>query len=164
MQITENKYSWCDLPEDVKNFLDLATQNWENTTESEKYINQALAEAGDHPDVLIAAYRFFFYKNNPSRALQVAEKVIENVKKSENLPDDWEELKPILANRLNDPEIRLYLNAYAASGFVLAKLGQLEKAKEITGRVKEIDDKKEFGGGSTVFDVLTKPDDDDEYE
>ncbi|OCQ99729.1 hypothetical protein BCD67_15080 [Oscillatoriales cyanobacterium USR001] len=162
MQITENKYSWYDVPEDVKSLLELATQHWENTTEAEKYMNEALAVAGEHPDVLIAAYRFFFYKNNPAMALQVAEKVIENVRKAENLPDDWEELKPILAERLDDPEIRLYLNAYAASGFVLAKLGEFEKAKEVTGRIKEIDEKKQFGGGSTVFDVLTNPDDEDE--
>ncbi|MGE5655612.1 MAG: hypothetical protein ACM37W_03280 [Actinomycetota bacterium] len=163
MQVSqEEKYSWCEVPETVKNLLALATQHWENTAEAENYINQALAQAEDHPDVLIAAYRFFFYKNKPTQALAIAEKVISNIKKSENLPDDWETLKIILVSRKDDPQIRLYLNAYAASGFVLAKLGQLEKAKEVTGRVKEIDERREFGGGSTVFDVLTKPAEDED--
>lgn len=162
MHVSEEKYSWYDVPEEIKSLLALTTQHWENTSEAEKYMNQALAQAEDHPDVLIAAYRFFFYKNNPARALIIAQKVIDNVQKSEKLPDNWEELKPILMNRKNDPQIRLYLNAYAASGFVLAKLGQLEKAKEVTGRVKEVDEKKEFGGGSTVFDVLTRPEEDED--
>lgn len=66
-----------------------------------------------------------------------------------------------LLDRREDPNIRLYLNAYGASGLVWAKLGDLEKAKESTSRIKEIDG-KEFGGATVVFDVLTQPPEEDE--
>jgi tetratricopeptide (TPR) repeat protein len=167
--INEKTLSWYQVPEEIKELLILAAQNWENTAESEKYIHQALAKNDsisgslglDNTDVMVAAYRYFFYKNNSLLALQMAVKVVEKIKYSEKLPDDWEQLKPILVSRKEEPKIRLYLNAYAASGLVLAKLGEIEQAKEITSRVKEIDDKKEFGA-STIFDILTRPPEEDE--
>lgn len=55
----------------------------------------------------------------------------------------------------------MYLNAYAASGLVLAKLGEIEKAKEISTQVKSIDDKNDFGAG-ILLDILTRPAEEDE--
>lgn len=72
MQLDPNKFSWFEVPEDIKNLLILAAQNWENTSESEKYIQQALAQTGENTDVLVAAYRFFYYKNNYSLAIQLS--------------------------------------------------------------------------------------------
>nr|ADO19323.1 hypothetical protein Nfla_10101 [Nostoc flagelliforme str. Sunitezuoqi] len=142
MQANTNKFSWFQVPDDIKNLLILAAQNWENTSESEKYIQQALDQTGENTDVLVAAYRFFYYKNNYSLALQTTVKLLDKIKEIEKLPDNWEQLQPILVNRKEDPQIRLYLNAYAASGLVLAKLGEIEQAKEISTRVKQIDDRR----------------------
>ncbi|ODH00860.1 hypothetical protein A4S05_03450 [Nostoc sp. KVJ20] len=161
MQANTNKFSWFEVPEDIKNLLILAAQNWENTSESEKYIQQALAQTGENTDVLVAAYRFFYYKNNYSLALQTTIKLLDKIKEIEKLPDDWEQLKLILVNRKEDPQIRLYLNAYAASGLVLANLGAIEEAKEISTRVKQIDDKNDFGAG-ILLDILTRPPEEDD--
>jgi tetratricopeptide (TPR) repeat protein len=161
MQVDPNKFSWFQVPDDIKNLLILAAQSWENTSESEKYIQQALAQTGENTDVLVAAYRFFYYKNNYCLALQTTVKLLDKIKELENFPDDWEQLKPILVNRQEDPQIRLYLNAYAASGLVLAKLGEIEQAKEISTRVKQIDEKNDFGAG-ILLDILTRPADDDD--
>ncbi|OLP16687.1 hypothetical protein BST81_19815 [Leptolyngbya sp. 'hensonii'] len=153
--------SWYLVPDDVKRLLTLAAEQWEDTAASEAYVNQALAIAGDNPDVLISAYRYFFYKRQDRSALQVALKVIEQVRAVEHLPDLWENLKPILLQRKEDPQIRLYLNAYAASGLILARLGEVEKAKEIATQVNEIDDRKEFGA-AVVLNILTPSLDEDE--
>ncbi|MEH2320476.1 hypothetical protein [Nostoc sp.] len=161
MQLDANKFSWFQVPEDIKNLLILAAQTWENTSESEKYIQQALDRTCENTDVLVAAYRFFYYKNNYSLALQTIVKLLDKIKELENFPDDWEQLKPILVNRQEDPQIRLYLNAYAASGLVLAKLGAIEQAKEISTRVKQIDDKNDFGAG-ILLDILTRPAEEDD--
>ncbi len=160
MQDTE-KFSWFEVPEDVKQLLKLAADNWENTSESEKYINQALAKTGDNIDVLIAAYRYFYYKQNYQMALETAEKVQAKVKQAERLPDEWEKLKPILIKRKEEQIIRLYLNSYAATGLILAILGKEEAAKEICNKVKEIDDKNDFGAG-ILLDVLTRPPEEDD--
>ena len=139
----------------------MAAENWENTSSSEKYINQALAKTRNNTDILIAAYRYFYYRQNYPMTLQIAEKVVEEVNKNENLPSNWEELKSVLMKRKEEANIRLYLNAYAASGLVLAKLGETDKAKEICIKVKEVDDKNDFGAG-ILFDILTHPPEEDE--
>ncbi len=151
-----NQFSWFQVPENVKNLLVLAAQTWENTSESEKYIHQALEQAGENTDILVSAYRFFYYKNNYSLALQTAIKVLGKIKEVEKFPEDWEQLQPILVKRQEEPQIRLYLNAYAASGMLLAKLGEIEQAKEISNRVKEIDKDNDFGAG-ILLDILTRP-------
>lgn len=161
MKADSKTFSWFQVPEDIKNLLILAAKSWENTAESEKYMQEALAKTEDNLEVLVAAYRYFYYKNNYLLALQMAVKVINKIHQSEKLPDDWQQLKAILVSRKDNPSIRLYLTAYAASGLVLAKLGEIEQAKEISARVKEVDDKKEFGGG-LILDILTRPAEEDE--
>ncbi|WP_414548871.1 hypothetical protein [Anabaena sp. CCY 0017] len=159
--LDSNQFSWFQVPDDVKNLLILAAQTWENTSESEKYIHQALAKAGDNTEILVSAYRFFYYKNNYPLALQTAIKVLDKIKEVEKFPDDWEQLQPILVKRLEEPRIRLYLNAYAASGMVLANLGEIEQAKEISIRVKQIDEDNNFGA-AILWDILTRPPDEDD--
>jgi hypothetical protein len=70
------------------------------------------------------------------------------------LPDDWQELGLILVQRQEEPQIRLFLNAYAASGLVLAKLGEIERAKEISTKVKDINTKDKFGA-DILLNILT---------
>ena len=81
MQIDTNSFSWFDVADDVKELLILAAQTWENTEESTKYMQQALVKTGDNTDVLIAAYRYFYYKNNYVLALTTAEKITAKIKK-----------------------------------------------------------------------------------
>lgn len=156
METNSNRFSWFDVADDIKELLILAAQSWENTEESTKYMQQALAKTADNTDILVAAYRYFYYKNHYGLALTTAEKITAKIKAVENLSDNWEELKPILIKRREEPQIRLYLNAYAASGLVLAKLGKIEEAKEISSRIKGIDDKHDFGAG-ILLDILTRP-------
>ena len=153
--------SWFDAPEDIKNLLTLAASNWEDTSKSQYYINEALTKAQEHTDVLIAAYRYFFYKHKLPPALKVAQLVLDKIKRSEKLPEEWEKLKPILIENKDDSQIRIYLSAYAASGLILAKLGEIEKAKVIISRVKEIDDLKEFSA-EVLLNVLEGSDAEDD--
>jgi tetratricopeptide (TPR) repeat protein len=161
MTVTQAKLSWYDVDSQVKQLLILASDNWENTELSEQYMNEALAKAGNNLDVLIGAYRFFFYKSKSEAALKIATQVMQIIKQQENLPTEWEQLQPILNSRKNEPAIRLYLNAYAATGFIFAKLGRLEEAKIVTERVKKIDERRE-SCATTVFEVLTEPPEEDE--
>ena len=162
MQTTQERLSWCDVEPEIKQLLLLASENWEYTGLAERYIREALSKAGDNFDVLIAAYRFFFYKHQPAAALSIAQQVITAIAFQESLPSEWSQLKPILIIRKQEPPIRLYLNAYAAKGLIVAQLGKLDEAKLISQRVKEIDDTRQFCS-TTVFEVLTKsPEDEDE--
>ena len=126
-------------------------------------MNQALAVAGEDLDVLVSAYRYFFYSHNNVWALKVAPKVLKMVERMESPPTDWSYLKPVLSNRRDDPNIRLYINAYAASGLIRARLGEIESAKEIAAQVGELENRNEFGG-NVVRDILANPDGDDEAD
>jgi hypothetical protein len=81
MKTNEPNLSWYQVPGEIENLLRSAAQSWENTQESEHYMQEAIA------------------------------------------------------------------------------LGDTNK--EITAKVKELDDKNEFGA-SVVFDILTNPIDEDE--
>jgi len=157
----EPTLSWYDLPIEVKGLLIAAANNWEDTAQSQDYVQQALAIAHTSLDVLVAAYRYFFYKHNDAAALQITTQVLEQIKQSEGLPEPWELLAPLLSCRKEEPNIRLYLNAYAASGLILARMGAIAEATIITARVSAIDDKREFGA-ATVLHILTHPDDEEE--
>ncbi len=163
MQTIQEQFSWCDLEPEIKQLLVLASENWEYTGLAEKYIQEALSKAGNNLDVLVGAYRFFFYKHKPAIALSIAQRVLQAIATKENLPSQWLQLQPILLSRKQEPTIRLYLNAYAATGLILAQLGRIEEAKAISQKVKEIDDTRQFCA-TTVFEVITKPSDEDEDE
>ena len=155
--------SWYAVPESVKQLLALASIHWDNPELADGYMNQALAMADEHPDVLVSAYRYFFYTHNNALALKVVAKVLTMVKREESLPEDWSQLKPILSDRRDDPNIRLYINAYAASGLIRARLGEIEAAKQIAAQVSEIEKRNEFGG-NVVRDILDHPDGDDDED
>lgn len=153
--------SWYTVPDTVKELLIQVSAHWNQPELADTYMHQALAIAGDHPDVLVSAYRYFFYSHNNHLALQVANQVLDMVRKTESLPDEWPKLKPILSDRRDDPTIRLFINAYAASGLVRARLGELDLAKQIASQVSELEHRNEFGG-NVVRDILEHPDDEAE--
>ena len=161
MQTLQDRLSWCDVKPEIKQLLLLASENWEYTGLAEKYIREALSKAENNLDVLVSAYRFFFYKHQPAAALSIAQQVIQLIATAEKFPQDWSQLKPILSDRVTDPTVRLYLNAYAAKGLILAQLGKLEEAKEVSQQVKEIDDTRQFCS-TTVFEVITRPPDEED--
>jgi hypothetical protein len=161
MQTIQDHFSWCNVKPEIKQLLLLASKNWQDTVIAETYIREALLRAGNNIDVLVGAYRFFFYKHQPKVALSIAQQVLQSLAVTENLPSEWSQLKPILLTCKQEPNIRLYLNAYAAQSLILAQLGKIEEAKIISQRVKEIDDSREFCA-TTVFEVITQSSDDDE--
>lgn len=157
----EPTLSWYDLTDEVKQLLIAAANTWEDTAQSQGYMQQALTISNQSLDVLVAAYRYFFYKHNDTAALQIATQVIEQIRQSEELPDNWQQLAPLLQSRKEEPVIRLYISAYAASGLMQARMGAIEEAKLITARVSEIDDRREFGA-ETLWQILTHPGDEED--
>lgn len=154
------RLSWYPVSEDIKQLLLLVSDHWHTPEIASQYMQQAIELAGDHPDVLVSAYRYFFYTHNNQLALQVATRVLAMVQQTEDLPTDWVQLKPILSARRDDLNIRLYINAYAASGLIRARLGELEAAQQIAARVSEIESRNEFGG-KVVQSILEHSDEDD---
>ena len=156
--------SWFDASADIKTLLAAAADCWHDTATSKQYVERAIALGKDNPDVLIAAYRYFFYKNDGEMALWIAQIVMDYVQRAEQFPNDWATLMPLLKTRKDEAMVRLYLHAYSASGLLLAKLGDLEGALAIAIRIKAIDDQREFGGDLLHHILTTSPDDEDDED
>ncbi len=168
MTLSTKDPSWFSVASSAKPLLVAAAQTWEDTDVSEQYIQQALAEPDVELDTLVSAYRYFFYKNNNAEALEIAIAVCDSasadlsvrIRKDEQWPTDWEDLKPLFLDQLDDAMVRLYLSAYNASGLLLARLGKLEIAQQIANQVQQIE-AKEFGG-EFLLNILNSPADEDE--
>ena len=149
--------SWYQVHPEIRQLLLAAVATWEDTTRSEQFILQALAHTATDLDVLVSAYRYFFYKNNNCMARRLAMQVMERIRREESLPEEWEKLKPILQERLSDAPIRLYLNAYMALGMMLARWGALQAAIEISTNIQSIDKRNTFGA-DIILNILDRED------
>ncbi len=154
--------SWLSATAASQALLVAAANNWENTQTSEQYIQQALAQPDVELDVLVSAYRYYFYKNRDIQALEIANTVLDRIQQAEQWPTDWEVLRPLLQTRLDDAIARLYLNAYTASGLLLARLGHVQEAETIAEQVQQLN-AKEFGA-DVLLTVLNPPPDEDEED
>lgn len=72
--------SWYDLPVEFNHLLLAAADIWEDTAPSQNYRQQAWAIADTSLEVRVAAYRYFFYKNNDAATLQVATQGLEQIR------------------------------------------------------------------------------------
>lgn len=123
-------------------------------------MRQALAQPEVEMDVLVGAYRYYFYKNNNPMALEVATTVLDRIQKAQQWPTAWTRLKPLLQAQIHEPAVRLYLSAYAASGLLLARLGSVESAQTIADQIQQLN-AKEFGG-ELLMNILNPPPEDED--
>lgn len=150
---------WVSVEPTSQALLTAAAQSWEDDLTSEQYIQQALAQPDVELDVLVSAYRYYFYKNSNIKALEMATQVLMRLQQAEKWPADWDSLKPILLAQMDDSAARLYLSAYAASGLLLARLGQVENAQTIADQIQQLE-AKEFG--AEVLHAILNPSPEDE--
>jgi tetratricopeptide (TPR) repeat protein len=154
-------FTWYNVSAEVKTLLLKAAETWHDPAQADAYMQQALAQADHSMDVLISAYRYFFYRHNYAMAQAMAQQVLERVRREENLPADWPTLQTVLRQRRDEPPIRLYLTAYSALGYILARIGQLQAAETLATRLQTLDDNDEFGA-SLILTILNPEDDDDD--
>jgi hypothetical protein len=159
--ISAFSFSWYHVPADLKVLLQRAADSWQDEDKANHYMEQALAHPDSTVDVLISAYRYFFYRHNHGMAQKIAQQVLEQVRLREKLPSAWPQLQPLLRQRRDQPLIRIYLTAYSALGYILARLGELDRARTMATRLQTIDDHDEFGA-SLILNILTPSEDDDD--
>ena len=145
---------WASGDTSTQSLLAAAAQTWESTSTSEQYIQEALSQPNAELDIFVSAYRYYFYKNNNAKALEMATEVLTRIQQEEQWPTDWDALRPIVLARIDDPIVRLYLSAYAASGLLWARLGQVETAQEIADQMQPLQ-AKEFG--AEVLQTILNP-------
>ena len=135
---------------------------WENPDEARRLINDVLQAFPDEEDAYVAAYRYFFYRNELPAALAIAEQCLGRICAELTLPLDW---RAIDAGGVDfsdpaQPRYRFLLFALNAYAYLLARLGRLAEADLAFAKVHALDPSDRIGAGRLRGVVQRGPDDD----
>ena len=102
----------------------------------------------DHLSVLVALYRYFYYKQRYEDALLVAERALEISGKQLGLRTDWEGMSVDELGygvMVSMGLTRFYLHALKAVGFIFLRMRNIDEALERLNKVAELDKSDQFG-------------------
>ena len=154
-----------NLPEPAEQQLRLAGANYANDRLAENHLFQAQALAPGHAAVLIALYRFYFYKGRLADALEVAERCLVKAARDNQLDEDWRRV------RCGDAEFgsfeailpRFYLFTLKAYGYLQMRLGRLEHSHAALTKMLELDPSDKLNA-TVLLKVLARHGQEDEDE
>lgn len=154
------------LPEQVELHLRLAGLNYQQDAVAESHLFQAQALAPAHAAVLIALYRFYFYKSRLSEALAVARRCLVKAARDNHLSEDWRHVHRADADFGSYDAIlpRFYLFTLKAYGYLQMRLGGLEESDAVLNKMLELDPSDKLNA-TVLLKVLARhgrEDEDDE--
>ncbi|MEZ5588883.1 MAG: hypothetical protein R3E46_17595 [Sedimenticolaceae bacterium] len=107
----------------------------------------------EHPLVLVALYRFFYYQHRLPDALRVAERVLRITARRLGLPQDWRQLDEArLASGVmaSMTLLRFYMLALKGAGYLELRLGSYETALARLHKVAELDENDRLGAQALI--------------
>ncbi len=129
---------------------------------AEGYLLQAYARAPEHPAVHIALYRFYFYKNRLSEALEVAQRCLVKTAMDLNLPQDWQAVTPQHADFSTYAAApRFYLFTLKGCAYLHMRLGEMDTGAAMVDKLTMLDPADRLGG-SVLRGVLERMGQDDD--
>lgn len=135
------------LDEEAKGCLDRASEEY-GTGEAENTLLRAYFLEPEHPMVLVALYRFYYYQHRLKESLLVAERVLKVIGKRLEFPEDWRDLTELGIGSgvmISMTMIRFYMLALKGAGYLELRLGRYEPALERLEKVAELDAKDRLG-------------------
>jgi len=108
----------------------------------------AEAIAPEHLGVLVALYRYYFYRHQHGAALAVADRTMVVVARRLNFSRTWTEITPDDIARASAGQaelVRFYLHALKGSGYLHLRLGNHDKGLERLDRLTALDPKDRIG-------------------
>lgn len=151
------------LPAEAVRHLERAALAYHLTDVAETHLMAADALAPDHAAVLIAFYRFYFYKGRLADALQIARMCVAKAMRENVLGTDWH------AVRAGDAAFgewdalvpRFFLFSLKGYAYLNMRLGQLEEGREAAEKLLELDPRDRIGA-RVLIDVLERLGQDDD--
>jgi len=145
----------ADLPDEAAWHLYHAGMAYAEDTVAERHLREAEAVAPDHAAVLIALYRFYFYKGRLRDALEIAIVCLAKAARENGLNPDWRQV------RRGDGEfssydarlVRFYLFTLKAYAYLQMRLGRVEEGREAVIKLLELDPSDKIGA-RVLLDVL----------
>jgi tetratricopeptide (TPR) repeat protein len=135
------------LDEEAKVCLDKASEEY-GTLEAEGALLRAYFLEPEHPMVLVALYRFYYYQHRLKESLLVAERVLKVIGKRLEFPEDWRDLTELGIGSgvmISMTMIRFYMLALKGAGYLELRLGRYGSALERLEKVAELDAKDRLG-------------------
>jgi tetratricopeptide (TPR) repeat protein len=153
------------LPEQVELHLRLAGLNYQHDAVAESHLFQAQALAPGHAAVLIALYRFYFYKGRLVEALEVARRCLAKAARDNHLDEDWRRVQRSDAEFGSYDAIlpRFYLFTLKAYGYLQMRLGGLEESHTALTKMLELDPSDKLNA-TVLLKVLARHGREDEDE
>lgn len=130
-----------NLSKQAEQHLRLAGLNYQHDEIAERHLFQAQALAPGHAAVLIALYRFYFYKGRLADALEVAQRCLVKAARDNRLNPDWRRVQRGEAEFGSYDAIlpRFYLFTLKAYGYLQMRLGRLEESHAALTKMLELD-------------------------
>jgi tetratricopeptide (TPR) repeat protein len=135
------------IDEEARDCLDRASEAY-GTQEAENTLLRAYFLEPEHPMVLVALYRFYYYQHRLKESLLVAERVLKVIGKRLEFPEDWRDLTELGIGSgvmISMTMIRFYMLALKGAGYLELRLGRYEPALERLEKVAELDAKDRLG-------------------
>lgn len=107
----------------------------------------------EHPVVLVALYRYFYYQHRLQDALLVAGRALDVFSCRLGLPTDWKQLTGQHMKEAGTKSmtmLRFYMLALKGSGYLQLRLGQYEEAMERLQKVSEQDPEDRLGASALL--------------
>ncbi len=118
----------------------------EPTAEAKLLAAEAIAP--EHLSVLVALYRYYFYRHQHGAALEVAERTMVMVARRLNFPSTWVEITPEDIARASAGQaelVRFYLHALKGAGYLHLRLGNHGRGLERLDHLTALDPKDRIG-------------------
>lgn len=152
------------LPATVEAALRSAGQLYADDARAEHYLLQAAALAPDHPAVLIAWYRFHFYKGRLAQARAVGLRCLTLAARGCGLPHAWQAVRPDAAafDDFGAVAARFYLFSLKGCAYLSLRLGDLTLGRAMLAKLRELDPADRLGGAVLEQVLARQGQDDDE--
>lgn len=150
----------------AKHEIDEAAEHYGETTTEHRLLRAYFLEP-EHPLVLVALYRYFYYQHRFADALRVADRIVVLFAKRLGFPEDWHELdRPRFENGVlvSMTMLRFYMLALKGAGYLELRLGQYESALARLQKVVDLDERDRLGAKELLQVARASLDDDDEYQ
>lgn len=161
--VLDNPLLGGGLPAEARAHLDKAAARYHLTDVAETHLFAAEALAPDHAAVLIALYRFYFYKNRLPDALDVALACVEKGLRLNLLGEDWRRVRPEDAafGEWEAVVPRFFLFSLKGYAYLSLRLGRLRAGREAAEKLLELDPRDRIGA-KVLIDVLDRVENGDE--
>lgn len=136
-----------DLPEPLEQALREAGERRADPVLAMAALMRAMALAPDHPAVLIALYRYYFYGHQLACARFVARRALFVATQALGLPPLWREVPPTaLAGARDDPATRFFLFSLKGYAYLSLRLGDAGEARDALDLLRALDPEDRVGG------------------